>query len=218
MKYDINGLKFWTEEQISLRDGFVPTIYHHLKTHLLSKNSAFQFVRVEAPCLTPKELIQYAPNDYFTVTDTLALRPETTMGSYIAAEQLLNPHSGIKYRLPLVVWQHGKSFRNEQDKTEKNMRLKEFYQLEFQIIFSESTKADYYEGIVEAVRTVIMHVTGVVPKVLPSDRLPYYSEVTMDVEVNGMEICSISKRKDFQYPVIEVAIGTDRLVYQKSEL
>jgi hypothetical protein len=45
--------------------------------------------------------------------------------------------------------------------------------------------------------------------------------------VDGMEVCSISKRKDFfvhddrnnkvYHPVVEVAIGTDRVLYQFSK-
>ena len=38
-------------------------------------------------------------------------------------------------------------------------------------------------------------------RIVPSDRLPAYSEVTMDIEVDNddkwMEVCSISKRTDF---------------------
>ncbi|ARQ10409.1 hypothetical protein NXC12_CH02392 [Rhizobium etli] len=38
-------------------------------------------------------------------------------------------------------------------------------------------------------------------RVVPSDRLPAYSEVTMDIEVdngdNWMEVCSVSRRTDF---------------------
>jgi len=49
-----------------------------------------------------------------------------------------------------------------------------------------------------------------------SDRLPDYSEETIDVVCvkNDMEVCSMSKRKDLEgFKVIEVAIGTDRLIY-----
>jgi glycyl-tRNA synthetase (class II) len=74
------------------------------------------------------------------------------MGSYEYAKVLLNPHNKPKYQMPLVVRQHGKSFRREQDKTLENMRLKEFYQLEFQIIYSMSTDFDYHTDVVNIVR------------------------------------------------------------------
>ena len=65
------------------------------------------------------------------------------MGSYAYAKHLLNTHNDTKVRMPLVVWQHGKSFRREQDQPTKFMRLKEFHQLEFQCIYSLTTGADY---------------------------------------------------------------------------
>lgn len=123
----------------------------------------------------------------------------------------------------MVVRQHGKSFRNEQDKVSKNMRLKEFYQLEFQIIYSSATANDYHTLIVEIVRDTLSRYFAV--QTVPSDRLPDYSEKTTDIEIidNKMEICSISQRKDFftitpqgqkeYHKVVEVAIGTDRLLY-----
>jgi hypothetical protein len=52
-------------------------------------------------------------------------------------------------------------------------------------------------------------------RIVDSDRLPDYSESTKDVEhvESGMELCSISKRKDFEgAKVLEVAVGTDRVV------
>ncbi len=48
-----------------------------------------------------------------------------------------------------------------------------------------------------------------------SDRLPDYSDETVDIEhaESTMELCSISKRKDFEgAKVLEVAVGTDRVV------
>lgn len=137
------------------------------------------------------------------------------MGSFLYAQELLNSHNERKMRLPLCVWQHGKSFRNEQDEKISNMRLKEFYQLEFQIIYSKTTSNDYYSKIVPYINYLI---NNMVDKsyIEASDRLPDYSEVTTDIiiETNKMEVCSISKRKDFEGAnVVEIAIGTDRCVY-----
>ena len=145
----------------------------------------------------------------------LVLRPETTMGSYAYAKHLLNPHNATKVMPPLVVYQHGKSFRREQDQPTKFMRLKEFYQLEFQIIYSQSTKHDYSLSLVPAVKQMIEDMIGPC-HVEDSDRLPSYAEWTKDVicDKSGMEVCSMSKRKDFEnMNVLEVAIGTDRCIY-----
>jgi glycyl-tRNA synthetase len=70
-------------------------------------------------------------------------------------------------------------------------------------------------------------------RIVESDRLPSYSQVTMDIEIdNGfkwMEVCSISRRTDFPRKfasrskggatrehdvlVLEIAIGLDRCLH-----
>lgn len=219
--YKTNGLIFWTEEEIRIREmlkqHFVSAISNNLKT----QNRGFEILQVEAPLLTPKEFINknYSAEDMFCVNDSdLILRPETTMGSYEAIKYMLNPHRDRTYKLPLCVWQHGKSFRREQDQPTKFMRLKEFYQLEFQIAYSISTANDYSVSLIPAVQKAIEEMIGTC-KVVESDRLPDYSESTMDIvhlnsDINEMEVCSISKRKDLpNAKVLEVAIGTDRCLY-----
>ena len=145
----------------------------------------------------------------------LVLRPETTMGSYAYARHLLNPHNAVKVMPPLVIYQHGKSFRREQDQPTKFMRLKEFYQLEFQILYSPSTKNDYSITLIPAVQKMIQEMIGPC-HVEDSDRLPSYAEWTKDIicDKTGMEVCSMSKRTDYEnMNIIEVAIGTDRCIY-----
>lgn len=136
------------------------------------------------------------------------------MGSYAYARYLLE--SQIRgLRLPCIIWQHAKSFRKEQDQVVKNMRLKEFYQLEFQIMFAPSTANDYSVKLIPAVQKTIELYIGSC-RTEPSDRIPDYAEWTQDIvrESNDMEVCSVSLRKDFELAkVLEVAIGTDRLVY-----
>ena len=112
------------------------------------------------------------------------------------------------------------------------MRLKEFYQQEFQCIYSADTLNDYQEKILEPLRVMFQKVIGLPARIVESDRLPSYSQRTMDIEIdNGdkwMEICSISKRTDFPQKVkfqgksgvtekdmlvLEIAIGLDRCIY-----
>lgn len=213
--YDKNGLVFWTETEIKLRRIFEEIFSSSILFELQKQNSAFHMVQMEAPLLTPKNLINpnYTDADTWSF-DELVLRPETTMGSYEYAKILLSGYSDVKYRPPLVVFQHGKSFRREADHPSKFMRLKEFYQLEFQIIFAKNTMNDYSVALYPAVCTIL---SNIVDKchLEKSERLPDYSEETIDVicERNSMELCSMSKRKDFEnYKVIEIAIGTDRCV------
>jgi glycyl-tRNA synthetase len=224
--YNVNGLIFWSEEEINARKIVESRVLWAVKKTLKGMNRAWEFFQVEAPILTPWEFINknYTDADLFATNGTakdstgadtnLIARPETTMGSYAYAKHLLNPHNVEKVRMPLVVWQHGKSFRREQDQPTKFMRLKEFNQLEFQCIYSPTTAADYAEKLIPAVQFALARLVGEC-RLVASDRLPDYSESTMDIEhvESGMELCSCSKRKDFENAkVLEIAVGTDRVV------
>jgi glycyl-tRNA synthetase len=231
--FDINGLIFWTEREIKLRRMMQDYFLDAVCTSLLEMNSAWRFLEVEAPLLTPRNLLNknYTNEDIWAQEESnLVLRPETTPGSYIYAQWMMNNHSGIKP--PFVVWQVGKSFRREQEQPTKHMRLKEFYQQEFQCIYTADTLNDYHAKILEPVRQMIQDIVGLPSRIVESDRLPSYSQTTMDIEVdNGdkwMEVCSISRRTDFpdrarfvtkgkvverDILVLEIAVGLDRCVY-----
>ena len=221
--YNKNGLLFWSEEEINTRNYFASYIKQELNLFLKTINKAFEFIQCEATILTNDELLNknYTDEDVWRVADWMTLRPETTMGSYEYAKYLMNSHNDRKVNTPLVVWQHWKSFRQEQDLVSKNMRLKEFYQLEFQIIYQKPTDNDhYYEKIIPFINSLLWKLLGKKTYIIESDRLPDYSNKTMDIQMqwNDMEICSISQRKDFiygdkEYIVTEVAIWTDRLLY-----
>lgn len=245
--YDTNGLMFWSEREIRLRNQFVEHFAFTFNNILLDTNKAWRMIQIEAPILTPSHLI----NENYTVDDVWAqynsmdasipdlyLRPETTPGSYAYASYLLDTHSGITP--PFCVWQVGKSFRREQETVTGNMRLKEFYQQEFQCFYSADTMNDYHEAVLDPVAKMISEMVGRETRIVESDRLPDYSEITMDVECQHvgrphkkwMELCSISRRTDFKTQarfeakkhgvttivakdllVLEVAIGVDRCVY-----
>lgn len=222
---NINGIYFWDNVEIMLRNQIAEYFKVEVNAILYKENHAWKLFQVEAPILTDPTNINknYTDKDIFLTRykdDFLCLRPETTAGSYLYALALLN--SDKKIKLPIIVMQVGKSFRKEQDQVTKNMRLKEFYQQEFQCIYSSSSKNDYFEKILEPVRSMIEFSVGINCVLVESDRLPSYSENTMDVvailEDRTMELCSISLRNDFNYPdskVLEIAIGLDRCVYVK---
>jgi len=224
--YNVNGLIFWSEREINARKTVESHLVQAVKDSLKSVNRAWELFQVEAPILTPLEFINknYSEADLFATSGTakdsngadtsLIARPETTMGSYAYARHLMNPHNDQKVRMPLVVWQHGKSFRREQDQPTKFMRLKEFHQLEFQCIYSLTTGADYAASLIPAVAAALQQLVGDC-RIVPSDRLPDYSESTMDIEhsASSMELASCSKRMDFDgAKVLEIAVGTDRVV------
>ena len=206
-----NGYITWESRELRYRDMFVKFISDDLFGFLRNQNRAFSFHQIDSPTLIPTESINhnYSQSDYYNLGEK-SLRPETTSGSYAYARHLLKTQ---KHPFPAVIWQVGKSYRREQDQGIQYMRLKEFYQMEFQIIFSENTKNDYYELLIDKVPKIINQFMKVT--VVESDRLPSYSLKTMDIEVNGMEVCSMSNRTDFEgYKNAEIAFGLDRLVYQ----
>ncbi len=231
--YDRNGLIFWSEQEIKLREFFRNYFADRVRDALLSTNPAWQYHMIEAPLLTPRESVSdaYSGADMFVCGD-LVLRPETTPGTYRwLRAKLDDSSSGV--RTPVAVWQAGKSFRREQDQPTKHVRLKEFYQQEFQCLYTEDTANDYHAVLQKPVEKMIRDVIGLETRIVDSDRLPHYSKKTVDIEVNNgdkwMEVCSMSLRTDFpgtvkffgkknnlvekNLLVAEIALGLDRVVF-----
>jgi len=238
--YDVNGLPSWDEAEINQREHLTASLAAGVREALLAMNPAWSFRRVEAPLLMPRALISEAYTDAdvwaqrrMDASDhDLVLRPETTPGTYAAMRHALDHHTGA--RLPFCMWQAGKSFRREAEQPGKFCRFKEFHQLEFQCAYSSDTTNDYHAKVLEPMRAMLARATGRRTRVVPSDRLPAYSQVTSDVEAwmgeddRWMEICSVSRRTDFPGTVtvrnkrneavehavlvLEVAVGLDRCV------
>ena len=220
--YNDNGLPFWLEGEIELRTYITDKVSRSLRFYLEEQNRAWRMYRVEAPSLIPVSLVseEYGVDDIFTVGE-FHLKPETTAASYEYARWLLEHQ---KTTPPLCVWQLGKSFRRENDQVSANMRLKEFYQLEFQCIVTEDTKNNYQENIIEALAGTVRSITDLETRVVPSDRTPHYSKKTLDIEVKTphkwLEVMSCSVRNDVPFEWngkklinYEFAFGADRLVY-----
>lgn len=236
---NVNSLVHWEEREILRREEFIRHFSEEVRAFLRVVNPAWDVRRVEAPTLVPRHLISdaYENSDVWaqerlSASETeLVLRPETTPSTYAYMAHLLDGHSGAK--LPLCVWQAGRSYRREQEQTTAHMRLKEFWQMEFQCAFTSETGMDYHAACLEPVRKMIASVINLPTRLVESDRLPGYSQTTMDVEVdNGfkwMEVCSISRRTDFPRKfvsrskggatrehdvlVLEIAIGLDRCLH-----
>jgi len=213
--FNINGLPGWSEGQIELREQTITNIHRHVKSILLRTNPAWHMMRVETPLLMPDTMISnsYSTDEYYSVGEGLALRPETTAGSYEFIKKLFDNQPMKWQKPPICIWQSGKSFRKEQDQPSKYCRFKEFYQLEFQCIYNKDSKCDYHTELVEGLGKAFLN-----SRTVASDRLPAYSAITTDIELpykgRWMEIASISKRTDFdnKHDVVEVAFGLDRLV------
>lgn len=214
--YQHGGLRFWSEEEIEFRNLFLQRIIFKVRQTLREINSAWSFHQIEGPCLTPKEFVNpnYTDKDIFTTNHKdFVLRPETTTSSYLYAKKL------NKY--PCCVYQIGKSFRRELNDgaSASKLRFNEFWQLEFQCVYTNSTKADYRSLLIKTVSDEIERFTIRNTRTVDTDRLPSYSESTIDIEVylgddKWREVTSCSIRKDFseEHKVCEIAIGLDRIV------
>jgi glycyl-tRNA synthetase len=224
--YELGGLRFWDEEEIRLRDRVVDDVSFIMKNTLGSHNPSWSFFRVEGPCLSPRDQISssYDEDDIFVTNHTaagskLCLRAETTPTSYAYA-RWLEKTGDKRAKAPFCVWQVGKSFRRETNDgaSAKKLRFNEFYQLEFQCIYSDTTKADYRALAMKQVSSYLAHLTGNLSRTVESDRLPSYSQSTLDIELefNGRwtEAASCSIRTDYGEGmlVFEMAIGLDRVV------
>lgn len=237
--YKVNSLVHWEERHIERREDLVRHFAGAVREFLRGENPAWDVRRVEAPTLVPRHLISDAygnadvwVQERLSPDETeLVLRPETTPSTYAYMRHLLGNHS--RTRLPLCVWQAGRSYRREPEQPSKHVRLKEFWQLEFQCAFTADSGNDYHAAAVDPVRRMVGSVLHLPTRTVPSDRLPSYSRSTIDVEVdNGdkwHEISSISLRTDFpdrfrattkkgavvehDVLVLEIAIGLDRCLH-----
>jgi glycyl-tRNA synthetase (class II) len=192
-------------------------------------NAAWKFHRTEGPMLLPRNQVGagYTSDDVWMTQSNISdqegvMRPETTATSYMMARHLLGNGSekDRMRKLPMSIWQVGKSFRRESQDGANAAKLRffEFTQAEWQCIYSPDTKADYRNAVMPDLVSKIEWLCSTEGRVVPSDRLPDYSLQTDDIEVlqsNGRwtEVCSVSSRTDFEgYQVLEIAIGIDRIV------
>jgi glycyl-tRNA synthetase len=217
--YELGGLRFWSEDEIELREAFQSRAVSVVRRTLLAMNPAWSFIRAEGPCLAPRSKIgpAYSDDDVFVTNhiaggEALCLRAETTPSSYAVAR-------ASRRKLPLCVWQAGKSFRRETNDgaSASKLRFNEFWQLEFQCIYAEGTKADYRAALIPAIEREIGRFTQEMTRVVESERLPAYSSSTLDIEAVGVggwrEMASCSIRTDYSPDarVCEIAIGLDRV-------
>ena len=230
-----NGLVYYTEDDIRVREFLIQEISRRLETAFQAVNRAVRFMRIETPSLVPPDVVKQHLDAKFplwavvdpqwmvmnTIEDRVPffLRPESTRGTYLMFDVLFPQHPQQAKMLPLCLWQSGLSFRIEQDKTFANLRFKQFYQLEFQLAYAEGTKADYHEAACVAMREILHHLFrdwSPATVEVADDERPFYSSKTTDLYCADTEVVAISSRKDFIYPVVEVSCGLDRLtaIYQ----
>jgi len=222
--YGVGGLRFWAEKELEQRDIAIAALHRAISSSLLAVNPAWRFERCEGPTITPIEYIApgYGSDDLWLLHAQMKgaeaiMRPETTPSTYAYARHRL---AGSTKLLPACFWQVGKSYRRETNDgaSAAKLRFNEFTQAEWQCIYRADTKADYRAAVEPTVAGIVSWFTGRETRIIPSERLPGYSQCTNDVEVrhNGSwrEMCSISTRTDYapDLLVLEIAVGVDRMV------
>lgn len=209
-----NATVRWSEPEIECRDSLIREIPPMLGSAWRKLNPRVRLERVETPVLTPESALG---GHIETGFDLLAvhkaatyLRPETTAGTFEAFRQDWPMQNQWPKVLPLCYWQAGKSFRDEargETMRATKLRLREFWQMEFQLFTLPGTKADYIGTALSA----LCKRFGGAP--VEAADLPHYSTRTVDWMKGELEVAGCSVRKDFDgLEVHEVAIGLDRLV------
>jgi len=208
-----NATVYWSEYDLVRREAIIKRLFSIIKDAWLKLNKAVRFHQIETPIITPDSYLTGHTDSGFPMLSTSRglLRPETTAGAISVLMDMYPMANNRTKNLPLCLWQHGKSFR-EEDKPDTmratKLRLVEFNQLEFELFASSNTKAKYIEKALNK----IVESFGV-GEVIEADTLPHYSRKTLDWEIDGLEVAGCSERTDWPDGVIyEMSFGLDRLV------
>lgn len=206
MKILSNGLVYWNEKDIHTRELVQSKLLFEVKDSLRRINNAIQVLRVETPCLIPQVKSKQFP--LYNIDDRYSLRAESTKGTYDIMD--IENH-----KLPVCLYQINKSFRDEKSEAMRpiHLRYREFWQMEFQLFSSATTKADYHQLFIEDFRktSMLFYDKGIFDEV-PKEELPIYSTRTTDIFMKGNEVASLSTRNDYIMPVFEMSFGLDRLL------
>lgn len=210
------GFVVYDEADIKARQIIVEIFTHRLKSRLQKLNPAINFMQIETPISIPEKAVQGHKKIGFDLVEVkykhpMYLRPETPWGTYQYFLDKWPMENKRKKICPIVLWQCGKSFRNEQERPFGELRFKEFYQLEYQLIYTLDTKADYFGAACDSAYQAVMEITGRAAAENVTD-LAHYSERTWDIYNGDHEVAAVSLRNDLEgYAVVEVSVGLDRL-------
>ena len=213
-----NATVAWSEVEITRRECLIREIPAQLLDAWRTLNPAVQMERCETPILTPGDYLRgHVEAGFELVAYEFGngtrgyLRPETTVGTFEAFAQRFPEETTRRKRMPYCMWQVGCSFRSEKN-TEtmraSKLRLRQFYQMEFQLFASVGSKAPYLETALD--RLVSLYGGCYCA---PDGDLPHYSEKTLDWHIDDLEVAGCSIRRDWPGGMVfEIAIGLDRLV------
>jgi hypothetical protein len=208
-----NATVWWSEGEIVKRNCLIDRCVSIVGSTWLSLNRAIHLRQIETPIMTPEDQLKGHVVSGFDLIghDHGYLRPETTAGAYSVMSRMFPMMSQLKKNLPICLWQVGKSFRDEakpDTMRATKLRLREFWQLEFELFTAEGTKCDYLKPVCDE----LCRVFGGSIIECSKDQLPHYSSRTLDWQVDGLEVAGCSQRTDWPYGMVfEVSIGLDRL-------
>jgi len=212
-----NATVAFSEGEIVERECLIRQIFQAVSAAWTGINPRVRFSRVETPILTPPGCLGDHLAVGFPMLETKCgvLRPETTVGCTSAFHAMFPQAAQRAKRLPFCVWQAGKSFRDEanpQTMRATRLRLREFWQQEFELFAAEGTRVDYLQI---ALQKLVSKWGG---KIVTPSNLPHYSRRTLDWEIEGLEIAGCSERTDWKEGMLfEVSVGLDRLLAVRSQ-
>ena len=128
------------QNHLETRENLIRYFTRYLELELAKVNPAFRFFRIESPILF--------------VNDKSAVRHTTMYAAHVAASNLLEAKTGPKYKLPLVIWEHGKTFQVGKKQTTES------YTLEYNVLYSKSTSTQYMPILVRSWKTMLRKQCG----------------------------------------------------------
>jgi hypothetical protein len=130
----------YNDNELETRENLIRYFTRYLSLELNKVNPAFRFIRIETPVLTMRKTLR---------GEAWTPRKSMTAAAFNAAQELLTEKTSPKYRLPLVIWQHGKI-----------LDQREIYTLEYQILFSKTTGAKYFPVVVRCCEIMLRKQCG----------------------------------------------------------
>jgi hypothetical protein len=164
----VSKMTFINETEIETRENLIRYFTRYLGIELNKVNPAFRFIQIETPVMST------------------VLRQTTALGAYSASRELLNSKTGPKYRLPLVLWQHGKIFKPFKHQSY------EISTLEYQVLFSKTTGVQYFPVIVRCCESMLRKQCG---KIFKADE--DVNGISIFTHDTDLELVYIHERMDF---------------------
>lgn len=213
-------------------------IYVAAKQKVLSqwrKHVSYDALELEFPLLVPRKILEDSGhlkqfgNQVFEIeNETLCLRPEAAIAVFTHMSDLKNRY--LKKKENLCIAQYGRAFRNQSTTRDRHYRLREFDQMEIQILAdAASAPADFFRAYDARLQNFFKALNlAVHAQAVQAQKLPHYSLGTVDYYFtdpssrDSIELGCLSNRgnhdlKDLRalkqgYVIYECSLGLTRIV------